>query len=60
MSENKNGCSCVTAVGCSVENCTYHTKENRCGASRINVQNEQATQKVETFCATFTPRGSYQ
>ncbi|MGI6029394.1 MAG: DUF1540 domain-containing protein [Candidatus Heteroscillospira sp.] len=56
MSDNKNGCSCVTAVGCSVENCTYHTLENRCGASRINVQNEKAMQKGETFCATFTPK----
>ncbi len=55
MSENKNNCSCITAVGCSVENCAYHTKENRCGASHIYVQDDGATtKKGETFCSTFT------
>ena len=53
MSENMNSCTGVTAVGCSVETCTYHTKENRCSAKRINVQNEKARRMGETFCATF-------
>ena len=50
------GNSRVTAVGCSVENCAYHTKENRCAAKRIDVQNEKAQKMGETFCATFEPK----
>ena len=57
MSENMSGNSRVTAVGCSVENCTWHTKENRCAAKRINVQNEKAQKMGETFCSTFEPKG---
>jgi len=54
MTENEFGNSRVTAVGCSVENCHYHTKENRCAAKRIAVQDASALRKGETFCSTFT------
>lgn len=43
-------------VGCSVKDCRYHSKENRCQAESIHVSNEQAQQKAETFCATFENR----
>ncbi len=43
-------------VGCTVKECRYHTAANCCSARQINVQNETAHQKTETFCATFENR----
>ena len=45
-------------VGCDVIACKYNTVDCRCRAERINVQNENATTKGETYCSTFCPRGS--
>jgi len=52
---NNNNFSCVS-VGCDVKNCIYHSANDICTADRILVENQNANQKVETFCATFTPK----
>jgi len=60
MTDGKNNCHCVQGVGCDVYNCKYN--EQTCGtcmASHITVQNKSALNKAETFCDTFTPRGSF-
>ena len=45
-------------VGCDVTSCKYNTIDCRCSASTIKVKNENAVTKGETYCGTFTPRGS--
>ncbi len=45
-------------VGCDVTGCKYNTIDCRCTAEKINVQNEKAATKGETYCSTFCPRGS--
>ena len=47
----------ITGVGCDVSNCKYNTIDSKCSASHIDVQNDRATTKSETYCATFCPRG---
>ena len=44
-------------VACDVSNCKYNTIDYKCSASKINVQNERASTKGETYCSTFCPRG---
>ncbi|MGE4352674.1 MAG: DUF1540 domain-containing protein [Oscillospiraceae bacterium] len=56
MNDTNKGSSRITGVGCSVCNCTHHTEDGHCSASRINVQNESALRKAETFCSTFAPK----
>ncbi|HIW16456.1 MAG TPA: DUF1540 domain-containing protein [Firmicutes bacterium] len=56
MNDNKKATSRVTAVGCCVENCSYHTDTGHCCAKAISVENATAKQKSETFCSTFTPK----
>ena len=56
MNDNKKATSRVTAVGCCVENCSYHTDTGHCCAKAISVDNATAKQKSETFCSTFTPK----
>ncbi len=43
----------VKGVGCGVKDCKYHGAGNSCTASHINVENERARRKAETFCSTF-------
>jgi len=57
MNGKMNGCSGAQTIGCNVKDCKYHSPENLCHASRINVQNEKAQRKSETFCSTFESRG---
>lgn len=40
-------------IGCTAENCKYHTSNNYCSAQHIDVRNENALRKAETFCSTF-------
>ena len=54
----KQDCSALHGVGCCVSGCKYHTAENRCTATGITVQNENAQKKAETFCSTFSPKCS--
>ncbi len=56
MSDTKTYCGHLSGVKCQVTNCKYHTAENCCSAQRIQVQNENAQQKAETFCSTFAPQ----
>ena len=56
MSDRKNK-STIPGVGCDVTGCKYNTVDSHCSAERINVQNEQASTKGETYCSTFCPRG---
>jgi len=48
----------VRGVGCSVVGCKYHEANGYCVAEHIDVRNEKAVTKAETFCATFTPCSS--
>lgn len=57
MSEMKSWDSKITGVDCDVTSCKYNTRENKCSASRIEVANERASTKGETYCSTFCPRG---
>ena len=57
MSDNRMSRDQITGVGCDVTNCKYNTIDSMCSASHIDVQNERATTKSETYCATFCPRG---
>ena len=57
MNQNNNNTQ-LSGVGCSVSGCKYHTMDNCCSAEHISVQNENAQQKAETFCSTFTPKAS--
>ena len=56
MSNRKNK-STIPGVGCDVTGCKYNTVDSHCSAERINVQNEKASTKGETYCSTFCPRG---
>ena len=56
MSDRKNK-STIPGVGCDVTGCKYNTVDSHCSAERINVQNEKASTKGETYCSTFCPRG---
>lgn len=60
MSKKNSGRECLHGVCCSVENCTYHAKGGMCTAESIDVKNENALTKAETFCGTFTPIESWQ
>ena len=51
MREKTNG-----KIDCCVKDGKYHTAANQCTASHINVSNEDAQRKAETFCATFENR----
>ena len=51
----KNSPKCIPGVCCHVENCVHHTKGDMCDAGGIDVKNENALTKAETFCGTFTP-----
>ena len=57
MRDNRMSRDQITGVGCDVSNCKYNTIDSKCSASHIDVQNERATTKSETYCATFCPRG---
>ena len=49
----------VHSVVCSVKDCIYHHAANMCTAHKINVSNEKAQRKAETFCATFENRAEF-
>ena len=57
MSDNRMSRDQITGVGCDVTNCKHNTIDSKCSASHIDVQNDRATTKSETYCATFCPRG---
>ena len=57
MSDNRMSRDQITGVGCDVSNCKYNTIDSKCSASHIDVQNDRATTKSQTYCATFRPRG---
>ncbi len=47
--------SSISGVCCSVESCKYHAMGNACTASHIDVKDESASEKQETFCGTYRP-----
>lgn len=57
MSEKKNS-DIIYGVGCDVTGCKFNTLDCKCSADRINVKNERANTKGETYCSTFCPRGT--
>ena len=46
---------CINGVCCSVESCRHHARGDQCTAPHIDVRNESALTKAETFCGTFAP-----
>ena len=48
----------ISGVGCDVASCKYNTRDCRCSAKHIEVENEKANCKGETYCSTFAPRGT--
>lgn len=55
MGKQDTGRDCLGGVCCHVENCRHHAAGNFCTAERIDVKNEAALTKAETFCGTFAP-----
>ena len=51
----KTAKNCIQGVSCQVENCRHHKPGDHCAAQRIDVKNESALTKAETFCGTFAP-----
>lgn len=60
MNNNTKNKNCITSVGCDVTNCAYNTADRHCSAQRIDVKNEAARAEFETFCSTFSPKGTMQ
>lgn len=58
MSEHGKCCDTIEGVGCDVETCMYNTDGKRCHADHIQVQNDRAHNKNETFCGTFTQKNN--
>lgn len=56
MNNNCNNSACINGVCCHVCNCVHHTQTDCCDAQKIDVANDKAQQKGETFCSTFSPR----
>ena len=52
---DKNNCG-VQVIGCCVKDCKFHVSNDYCSAANIKVENAQAKNKGETFCATFVNR----
>lgn len=47
--------SSISGVCCSVESCKYHSMGNACTATHIDVKDEKASAKKDTFCGTYRP-----
>ncbi len=48
----------IPGIMCSVEQCTYHSKDNKCTASKIEVGSAATCcSSCDTECVTFKPRG---
>lgn len=60
MSDSKRYGEWLHGVGCDVTNCRYNGCHQgagcTCHAAHIDVRNENAMRKGETFCATFEPK----
>lgn len=55
-----NNRECISGVCCNVENCVHHAHGDVCTAGHINVKNDSAVTKAETFCGTFAPVDTWQ
>lgn len=55
MHESNN---CINRVDCNVCTCVYNCDDHYCKADHIQVANDKAERKAETFCSTFAPKGS--
>ena len=58
-SDTKKRENCLHGVRCNVESCAYHGAGNVCTAAAIDVRNENALTKAETFCGTFAPEDTW-
>ena len=45
----------ISGVSCTVESCRHHARGGICTAQHIDVKNEKALTRAETFCGTFAP-----
>ena len=60
MSQKQESRDCISGVCCQVESCKHHARGDQCTAPHIDVRNESALTKAETFCGTFTPVDTWQ
>lgn len=45
----------IEGVKCVVNTCHYHLPDNKCSASKIEIQPKNASSSEETDCGTFKP-----
>lgn len=57
--DKKQNAQCISGVRCTVESCLHHTGGDKCTAPSIDVKNEDALTRAETFCGTFAPNDSW-
>ena len=51
--------ACIPGVRCNVESCRHHAGGDLCTAGHIDVRNDTALTKAETFCGTFAPTDTW-
>lgn len=56
---SKSNYDSVKGVACNVEGCTYNHEGRDCRAEHIQVRNDQAQTKSETFCSTFEQKSKW-
>ena len=49
----------ISGVCCSVESCRYHATGNACTAAHIDVKDDGAAKKKDTFCGTYRPQDNW-
>lgn len=45
----------IKGIDCTVEECKYHTSENKCSAGKIVVNGRDSKTSCDTECQTFIP-----
>ncbi len=56
MFENDNKGEVISGIYCTVSNCVYHDKGDKCHAKSIQVDHQNSTRKDDTCCSTFELR----
>lgn len=59
MNEPSRCSGTIEGVCCSVESCRYHSRGNCCTAAHIDVRDESASERSQTFCGTYRPADSW-
>ena len=48
----------IKGIDCTVEECKYHTTNNKCSANSIVVNGINSKTSCDTECQTFVPNGN--